>query len=155
MSSVLSKHYDSFLICIMTSSFLQKTTGADYTFSIPYLYDGLRFGGVPFFVDCADEFSTTGECSGTAVCVNAGTTDLDILSNLLPRQSIVVLSTDTYGEALSSGMCNVVSGEQIKIAEITVRAQGYEGDYVVGSNVFSKVSVGYTFVSNHHCPCSC
>lgn len=118
---------------------IQKTTGADYAFTTPYLYDGLHFGGLPFFVDCASTFSTTGDCAGTAVCVNKETTDFDILSNLLPRQSIVVLTTDTYGEALSEGLCNVVSGEQVKIAETTIRVSGYEGEYVVGSGVFSKV----------------
>jgi hypothetical protein len=119
----------------------QKTTEADYAFSTPYLYDGLHFGGLPFYVDCASNFSTSGSCAGTLVCVNEGTTDFDILNMLIPSQSIVVLTTDTYGEALSEGLCNVVIGEQVKIAEVTIRAMGYTGDYVVGSSVHTKVDV--------------
>lgn len=118
----------------------QKSTLADYAFSTPYLYDGLRFGGVPKYVDCADKLTTTGECNDTMVCVNRGTTDLDILSSLLPGSNIVVLNNDTYGEALNESLCNVVSGEQVKIAETTIREQGFTGDYVVSEHVFSKVS---------------
>lgn len=63
-----------------------------FTFTQPYFYSGLIFGGVPKFADCSealDDFH--GPCRELQICVADGSTHLNTLEEIL-RGSFIVPS---------------------------------------------------------------
>eukprot|EP00521_Asterionellopsis_glacialis_P008149 CAMPEP_0195288174 /NCGR_PEP_ID=MMETSP0707-20130614/4939_1 /TAXON_ID=33640 /ORGANISM="Asterionellopsis glacialis, Strain CCMP134" /LENGTH=928 /DNA_ID=CAMNT_0040348001 /DNA_START=163 /DNA_END=2949 /DNA_ORIENTATION=+ len=112
------------------------------TFSIPYLYDGLAFGGESFFLKCAENFmrsepSSQG-CDELRICVDKATTHIDILKRRIPNRNIVELSTDVLAVGLANGFCNTIAGEMSEIGSDTVKRAGYNGTYEVGTHLVSK-----------------
>lgn len=117
----------------------QPSTGAGFSFSVPYLYNGLSFGGLPFFTDCANRLDdVTGNCTALKICVLDSTTHVNILSNLVPNAIVLAPSTTLLYSNFNNGFCNVLAGEQFEISDFVVRANGYTGDYSLASNVISK-----------------
>ena len=123
----------------VSKSILQSATGAGFDFSIPYLYNGLQFAGKPPFVHCANNFTTAGDCAETKICVLDGTTHQNDISSINSALSIVSTpsSIQLYRNFVDE-LCNVIAGEQFDIAETIIRAQGYLGDYELGSGIHSK-----------------
>ena len=71
----------------MERDVFQADAQAGFTFSAPYFYDGLRFGGVPEYIEpCANALETSGICSELRICVNNGTTTLDRTRELFPEE---------------------------------------------------------------------
>jgi general L-amino acid transport system substrate-binding protein len=122
----------------MSRDVSEVRSNVGFTFTVPFLYDGVRFGGDPWFVHCADQRIVTGNCSDLNICVNPGTTDFDVLESLVPSANLEPIASDRLFDAFFEGECNVLSGEQNKISEVAIRSAGYTGAYRVGSNVFSK-----------------
>ena len=122
----------------------QENARAGFTFSTPYLYNGLTFAGDPTYVSCADNM-TIGMlvddrlCDDTRICVLGGTTTRDALFEANPRANLVERNsiTDVY-TGLISNFCNVIAGEQMVVAESVLRREGYLGRYGVGRLVHSK-----------------
>jgi general L-amino acid transport system substrate-binding protein len=124
----------------MERQVLEPTTEEGYAFSVPYLYNGLQFGGVPEFVACTDNITISeGFCDDLKVCVLDGTTHVDIVAEKFPTVQIIsaVASEYLYTNFLS-GSCNVIAGEQFDIAESILRNRGYTGDYDYGIEIHSK-----------------
>jgi general L-amino acid transport system substrate-binding protein len=133
----------------------QASTKDGKSFTTPYFYEGLGWGGLPEFVECADNRylfpECTGvdiclpvECIGLKICLPTGTTWIDwaytVFPEEFPEENIVPVNTpaDSFF-ALSNGLCNVVGGERHDLAEETIRfVTGYTGPYVLGSKLFSK-----------------
>lgn len=111
----------------------EKSTGAPFSFSVPYIYAGLGFAGTPPFVACADQLQNiTGECLGLKICVRDGTTHVDRVQELLPDAAIILApNLEAHYKNLDDGICNVIAGEPADISEAVVRASGYVGDYEV------------------------
>jgi len=124
----------------LISFFIRKATAkTGFSFSTPYLYDGLSFGGIPPYSSCAGSLSTTGNCVGLSVCVLAGTTWMDTVEDVLPASHIVAhTEIDEMYKMLVNGTCNVISGERTYISEATVKLNGYHGPYELANRTFSK-----------------
>lgn len=59
-------------------------------FSTPFMYDGMRFAGVPRLVECADnDMKNFFECRDLMVCVVAGSSYHNVLSQRLPKRQII------------------------------------------------------------------
>jgi len=58
---------------------IKRTTGAGFTFSSHYFYDGMAFFGIAEFVRCAEERKRFDECSSLKMCVSQGTTHSDFI----------------------------------------------------------------------------
>jgi len=123
----------SIVLCI-----LQGDVGSGFTFSIPTVYDGLKFGGVPAYVDCASNLDvSSNSCASLSVCVREGTTWADIIAEYFPEENYIL--TDGFGfDMLANGMCNVVAGETPIVLEDNAIAAGYTGDYAISTNTLSK-----------------
>lgn len=117
----------------------QKNARAGFSFTVPHLYDGLAFGGVPPFAGCADIFQTTSQCDGLKICTLERSSHFDILSDLVPTSTLFVINS-TYSrlQGFLDGACNVIAGESNDISPVTVRSAGYTGAYEIGSRVLSK-----------------
>jgi len=113
---------------------------AGFSFSAPYFYSGLAFGGVPSFVDCADKLdSFYGHCRDMKICVGSGTTHELILEKLLPgMEAIPTASSDDDLQKLSDSTCNVVASEPVSMPLHKVRKLGYDGPWKIGDKIFSK-----------------
>ncbi|CAB9505458.1 extracellular solute-binding protein [Seminavis robusta] len=120
-----------------------QQTKSGFSFSMPYLYGGLRVGGDPFFVDCAeDNFRNWNECSDLKVCVDAtNADDMDVLAHHLPQSHIVPYDTEDLRHDILGRDCNVIvmsgfdSVEQL-LLEYAV-SKGHE-DVKIGTRYFSK-----------------
>ena len=95
----------------------EQTSGTGFTFSYPFYFSGLVFGGLPEFVACADKLDPfTGICRQLKVCVVIGTTQEAILASLIGgsavvRVSLLVLSLPIsfcYTSFLKSDMCRIL-----------------------------------------------
>lgn len=118
----------------------EPSTGVGFSFSQPYFYDGLTFGGIPPFAGCADRLDVTSiSCRDLLVCVNQGTTFESRLQTLFPERFIVPRqSGELTVEALVSGQCNVIAGGVVDVSLTNIRSAGYQGPYQTGSNRYSK-----------------
>lgn len=136
------KFTNLFLICDIASrhSYLQPSAGAGFTFSVPYLYDGVSFAGVPQYVACAEQRLTTGNCSNISICVQDSTSHVPVIESLFPNLSVVVLAPSNFDfyNNFVKGLCNVLAGEQFDLAKINVLQAGYNGGYSFSSNFYSK-----------------
>ncbi|KAK1736013.1 amino acid ABC transporter [Skeletonema marinoi] len=92
----------------------EVSSGIGFTFSTPYMYDGMTFNGVPEFVTCADKLSVIGECASIRICSRIGTTWYDKTETLFPAS-------------------NIVAEEKAELS-----ALGYDGPYAQGVNAFTK-----------------
>ena len=104
------------------------------------MYNGLQFAGKPPYVECANNFTTAGDCALTRICVLDGTTHQGDIISINPGLSVVSApsSADLYSFFIDE-RCNVIAGEQFDIAETVVRDQGYlEAEFEVGDGIHSK-----------------
>ena len=113
---------------------------AGFTFSTPYLYTGLAFGGRPDFVDCADNLETfAGLCRQLRICVAAGSSHETVLQELLAA-TFIVRTREQYAfiEHIANGTCNVFVRDSASLSDVAIRGAGYLGDYKNGSRIFSR-----------------
>jgi len=128
------------VMSFLWSTRIQEDEETGFSFSVPLVYSGLVFAGVPPFGACANNLSPYfGECIRLRVCVSNVTTHLPIVERLLPRTSIVV--TETPIRDFLFGLCNAVTGEAFLLSEAQMRNRGYTGEYEVGENVFSRTPI--------------
>ncbi|CAB9524630.1 Putative amino-acid ABC transporter-binding protein YhdW [Seminavis robusta] len=115
-------------------------SGTGFTFSAPYFYSGLAFGGVPEYVACAEALdSFNGQCRNLRICAGTDTTHEQFLYSLLPGTEIVPSdSPKTAAENMIDETCNVVASEPISMLVDRFREYGYEGPFRTGGKVFSK-----------------
>lgn len=118
----------------------EATTQTGFSFSTPYLYEGLQLAGDPQSVRCLeDNFKNTNECSLIKVCVIDGTSHYAVLSAKLPgRQLHVVDSHESMLEAFVNRACLVIAHEGQQLEESTVRDAGYRGGYALGNQILSR-----------------
>lgn len=112
-----------------------------FTFSVPYFYDGLTFGGEPPFGECADNLNATGNCSNLTICTIDGSSYSSIVAKLIPDARRVLLPslTSVYRAFDSSPrVCNAIAGARFEVAEQPVRNNGYTGSYEVGAKLYSR-----------------
>eukprot|EP00542_Grammatophora_oceanica_P016893 CAMPEP_0194039956 /NCGR_PEP_ID=MMETSP0009_2-20130614/12023_1 /TAXON_ID=210454 /ORGANISM="Grammatophora oceanica, Strain CCMP 410" /LENGTH=263 /DNA_ID=CAMNT_0038682937 /DNA_START=57 /DNA_END=845 /DNA_ORIENTATION=- len=119
----------------------QGSAGAGFSFSVPYLYDGLRFGGIPPFGSCADNLTIDGTCSSLKLCVvGGGSTHAEFVLSKFPSSNVVLVSsTSDLSVGLVDGTCNAIGQESPAISETVIRLNGYDdGPYETGTNVYTK-----------------
>jgi general L-amino acid transport system substrate-binding protein len=111
-------------------AYLQKpSTGAGFTFSTPYLYDGMVVAGIPPYSTCANSENST-SCTGVHVCAVEGTTYIALIEEFIPGASITTsLNMEGVYQNFIDGTCNVLASDQFALAESAVRAAGYSGEY--------------------------
>eukprot|EP00797_Seminavis_robusta_P026275 Sro474_g150170.1 Putative amino-acid ABC transporter-binding protein YhdW (1044) ;mRNA; r:3799-7212 len=119
-----------------------------YTFSAPYSYQGLRFGGNASDVRCAEALALGGtvsdDCDETIVCVHE--TSLELSDNSIlpglgdfpPNRTIILPRNEDLFVPLIDGTCNVIAGYATTVAESRAQKAGFDGDYVVGNGLVSK-----------------
>mmetsp|Transcript_27130 Transcript_27130/g.45231 ORF Transcript_27130/g.45231 Transcript_27130/m.45231 type:complete len:851 (-) Transcript_27130:149-2701(-) len=125
----------------------ELTAETGFTFSAPYLYDGLVFAGQPEFVACANNFNTTGSCSNLRICVIEGTTHLARVRSIIPGATINQRPNPEdafkrFEQSLKNpgSGCNVLAGAQFEVAESVVRRSisPFNQEYEVGAVFHSR-----------------
>mmetsp|Transcript_27691 Transcript_27691/g.45790 ORF Transcript_27691/g.45790 Transcript_27691/m.45790 type:complete len:526 (+) Transcript_27691:94-1671(+) len=120
---------------------LEPSTGQGFSFAQPNFYDGLSFGGIPPYGDCADTLDTrSDQCTDLRICVTEGTTFFQRLSDIFPSENIVPWSADLFVvQGLQEGACNAVAGGIIDVSRTNVVTNGgYTGPYQIGSSRLTK-----------------
>lgn len=126
----------------MERSTHESMTQKGIQFSIPYLYEGVKLAGDPFYIhECADKnLKHTEECSGIRICVwGPDTTHYESMAKILPQRFLVPTSYESGISplvGLVNGTCNV-QGNGI-VSEHHAKAAGWEGPYAVGQATYSK-----------------
>lgn len=117
---------------------LEPSIRVGLSFAQPNFYDGMTFGGIPPYAQCADDLVIVGtSCEGLKICVNSGTTFEEILKELFPSRVVVSRDGDAF-QGLVDGECNAIAGGVVDVSSTSVRASGYDGPYQIGSNRYSK-----------------
>ncbi|CAB9506523.1 extracellular solute-binding protein [Seminavis robusta] len=121
----------------------ESTTGAAFTFSSPYIYEGMKVAGTKQSVDCVENgFRHIEECTELRVCAFEGGTHHRALMKVLPERYIVPLPLlHTFAEYIANieaGVCNAVASTPYSLAEKNARENGYKGDYAITKQYFSK-----------------
>ena len=125
----------------MERDIFQKNARSGFTFSVPFIYDGLSFGGIPPYPsECADKLQVSGDdCNDLRICTFGDSTHFDVLSDLLPTSRLVVVNaTYTRLDGFLAGQCNVMAGVSHEISEVVAIRAGYAGPYELGKAQFTK-----------------
>ncbi|CAB9528932.1 Putative amino-acid ABC transporter-binding protein YhdW [Seminavis robusta] len=106
-------------------------SGHGFTFSDPFYFSQMTFGGIPEYVDCVDrEDSFEGICRDLQICVIAHTTGQDTLDKFMPGSAqLLVENGVAVVENFANGNCNVMTGVYVEINEKRIRENGYTGEY--------------------------
>ena len=116
----------------------QPSTGQGFSFSDPYLYNGLGFGGLTQSVFCADNRIGTGLCINSVICVVDGTSYLDILKETFHWATLLPLgSIEAVYDAFVAGSCDLIAGDQFSISPRFLEQRAADTSYTTGSNLFT------------------
>ena len=110
----------------------ERTSGLGFAFSIPHHYGGVSFGGNPFFVQCADDLNTQGDCSGLQVCAAPGTTHTAFAEAMLPAAHILILSVNDFPTAFETGRCNVIVGHNWDLTLVLIGDESFGPGLAIG-----------------------
>jgi general L-amino acid transport system substrate-binding protein len=132
----------------MQRNVYEPSTLKGYTFSTPYLVNGLIFAGLPEYLECLEgpldaNVTAATSCEEAKICVLDGTTHKDIVLQKLPELAIGSVVTPStlelfYDHFINGDVCNILAGEQFDLSEEILRKKRYSGPYQVGSQVLSK-----------------
>ncbi|KAL9183086.1 hypothetical protein ACHAXT_004873 [Thalassiosira profunda] len=93
----------------------EKGTGTGFTFTKPFMYDGMVFGGKEEFVRCAEGGIHYGVCAYISICLKADTTHQDYVEANFPSDFYRLVPTSTLEEMIDltfAGECNVIAYER-------------------------------------------
>ncbi len=92
------------------------------------------------YYNCANEIETTsGVCKHVTICVNNGTTTVDVARQYFVESHIITKSTvHQVIECLVRGEANVIAGDGFDTAANTVRQFNYSKPYETASSLFSR-----------------
>jgi general L-amino acid transport system substrate-binding protein len=128
-----------------------SSTGSGFTFSQPNFYDGMTFGGIPPFAQCADDLIIIGDqCQDIRICVNAGTTFETVVQSLFPQRVIVARENGDAINGLVDGACNVIAGGVVDVSTTSIASTGYDGPYAIGTGRYSRDPLALVTRQNDH-----
>ncbi|CAB9514743.1 Putative amino-acid ABC transporter-binding protein YhdW [Seminavis robusta] len=124
----------------MERQVFEASAQTGFQFSAPFFYAGMMFGGVPSYVECADNLdSIHGACRSLKVCVITGTTHELLLQELFPGGFVIPsVLVDEMIDNFMSGECHVMASEAPNIPSTRIYDAGYAGEYVHGHKLFSR-----------------
>jgi len=135
----------------MERNVYEPSTKKGYSFSKPYLVNGLIFAGDPEYLPCVDssydsgmdQGNSTDYCQNSKLCVLDSTTHEDIVKALEPQLLVGNLVTPTtleqFYDFFLTGRCNLLAGEQFDVAKsVLVDKLQYQKPYDTGTHVHSK-----------------
>ena len=123
-----------------------------YTFSDPYFYTGTVFAGSPEYVTCAENGdSLFGICRDLQVCVVTASNSESVVHDHLKGSTIhhVPFGDDLFVN-LANGTCNVIASLPKIAYEEQARKNGYTGEYVVGSQLFSRDPISLVTMNDYY-----
>lgn len=123
-----------------TRNSISMSAGDGFTHTIPYLYLGLEFVGVPQFVECADnDIDVFDACSSLSICVIHQSMFLEILKLRIPQSQLIVEgSYIEMFEAFDAGRCNVIATGSAYVAALAAKALGYNAtEIAIGTREYT------------------
>ena len=111
-----------------------------FTFSVPYAYTDLVYGGLPEYVACAeDNLNTHGNCSDLRICTNFNTGYFDAIVDKIPERFLIKRNSSLDNVlGFVEGACNVVPAENSGVMEWGLDFLGYQGEFVRGEELFQR-----------------
>lgn len=137
----------------------QSSTGAGFTFSSIYQYDGMVYYGNSTYIQCAEQQKRYDECRELLICVTDASTHVDFLKVSFPLDYFKIGSSlEEITEMLFDDSCNVIAHEKSAILNL-VQSEKFQGrvfmakalngdEYRFGEKVMSKEPLGIVTRSN-------
>ncbi|CAB9522327.1 extracellular solute-binding protein [Seminavis robusta] len=126
----------------MTGNVYNAAEQSGQAMSTPFIFDGYRVSGDPFYVDCFDNksFKHVGECSDLLFCVSTGSTWARFVHEVLPERKIKDIdSFDGVMQSFAEGGCNIFMTFGLGQSEVVIRdVFGYYGNYTLGSKLYTR-----------------
>ena len=119
----------------------EETSKVGFTFSIPHIYGGVAFGGNEFFVQCADDLNTQGDCSDLQVCAATGTIHASVVGLILPNANILHVSAGEIPGVFGEGRCNVIISNNWDLALVLIGDAMFGPGQTIG-NILQRESLG-------------
>jgi len=121
----------------------EKRSKLPFSFApIPYYFAGLTFGGIPRFVNCADNHDYTSiGCQDVKICISSSSSWYDVVTNIFPPENVVGTQGLEFGvREVQQGRCNVLGATRNEVLEENIASLGYNIDlgYAVGNRMHSK-----------------
>ena len=119
---------------------MKISTGAGFSFSSVYNYDGIVYIGNQTFVHCAEEQKRYAECSSLMICVTDDTSHHEFLHTAFPSDYFKVGSSyEETTQLLLNGTCNVAVHEKSYIQnEILLKVGIRDGSFIMGTKMKTK-----------------
>ena len=119
---------------------MKISTGAGFSFSSVYNYDGIVYIGNQTFVHCAEEQKRYAECSSLMICVTDDTSHYDFLNTAFPSDYFKAGSSyEETTQLLLNGTCNVAVHEKSYIQnEVQLKAYIRDGAFIMGTKMKTK-----------------
>mmetsp|Transcript_24153 Transcript_24153/g.68038 ORF Transcript_24153/g.68038 Transcript_24153/m.68038 type:complete len:923 (-) Transcript_24153:151-2919(-) len=122
----------------MARDVFNSITKRGYSFSTPFLYDGLQVNGIPPYPTCVETYQLTGKCQDVQICTFEGSTHYDIIGEFFPSSRLIVGSADDRVTNFVNGRCNVIAGVSHEISDHIFATNGYDGPLEYGKKIHSK-----------------
>mmetsp|Transcript_19829 Transcript_19829/g.43151 ORF Transcript_19829/g.43151 Transcript_19829/m.43151 type:complete len:1013 (+) Transcript_19829:140-3178(+) len=118
----------------------ESSTGAGFSFSSPYNYDGMVYFGNGTFVRCAEDQKRYDECSDLLICVVEGSTHHVFVARTFPSDYYKLGSSlEEITEMLLNGSCNIGTYDKSAAQSITVLNDGIrDGIYTLGNKILTE-----------------
>lgn len=142
------------------------TTGAMFTFSAPYYYDGegcmqlyidlllhqlrlfvyagMAFAGNQTFVACAEEQKRYDECAEMSICVTGSTTDYRYVASHFTVDFFVVTSSlEESTQQYLNGTCNVIASSRLDLLNHKRNNLKTLAAFVISDETFNNDPLSY------------
>lgn len=130
---------------------VNEVTGASFTFSAPYYYDGMAFAGNETFVTCAEENKRYDECSQMVICVTGTTTDYFYVASHYTIEFFVVTSSlEQSIQLYFNGTCNTVASSRLDLLNHKQNHLASSVFFVIGNNTYNNDPLSFVTRENDY-----
>jgi len=117
----------------------ESSTGAGFSFSTPYNYDGMVYLGTKSYVDCAEAQKRYGDCLSLKICAGEASTHHSFLQKAFPSDYFKLGSTlDDIITMLFNQECNVLAFDKSAILSTASSEEAISRGYVLGTQMKTK-----------------
>jgi len=117
----------------------ERTTGAGFTFSSPYYYDGMAYFGNENLVECAEKQQRYDDCSPLLICAGQESTSHDFVQSSFPSDFLMVSSSlDEMTEMLWNDTCNVIATDRSYLLNLASSDENSDRKFIVGNMLLTK-----------------
>lgn len=116
---------------------VEPSTGAGFSFSSPYYYDGMVYFGDKTLVRCAENQKRYGECDNLKICISNSSHHLDFVESSFPSDFVTAVPPLEIEGMMMNDTCNVTATDRSYLQKSAFR-NGNNSNYALGKKMVDK-----------------